>query len=245
MSCTNGNNLDTTATALLTQTGELPFTWEVRANFPTGSGSTIHGAWSDLQSFQRAIAAPTGEINQGNGTLHNFSFAWTPKPGAKQYLVEVSTSPLTNSDGSFASVVESILTDNATAAPTLESMTTDYTNGGTLYWHVAAKDADSNTGTFSTPMSFKLPLKIAVASNTSIMVHKTSKTVTITTKDARNHAIAGVTVKVSGAGLTAASKKTGSGGSVSFKLLPKKAGKITITATKTGCTSGSTTITVL
>ena len=245
MSCTNGNNLDTTATALLTQTGELPFTWEVRANFPTGSGSTIHGAWSDLQSFQRAIAAPTGEINQGNGTLHNFSFAWTPKPGAKQYLVEVSTSPLTNSDGSFTSVVESILTDNATAAPTLESMTTDYTNGGTLYWHVAAKDADSNTGTFSTPMSFKLPLKIAVASNTSIMVHKTSKTVTITTKDARNHAIAGVTVKVSGAGLTAASKKTGSGGSVSFKLLPKKAGKITITATKTGCTSGSTTITVL
>src|SRR6185437_6063608 len=98
---------------------------------------------------------------------------------------------------SFSTVVESITTDNATAAPTLESLTTDYTNGGTLYWNVAAKDADSNTGTYSAPMSFKLPLKIAVASNTSIMVHKTAKTVTVTTRDARNHAISGVTVKVS------------------------------------------------
>ena len=157
----------------------------------------------------------------------------------------MSTSPLTNSNGSFTSVVESILTDNATAAPTLESMTTDYTNGGTLYWHVAAKDADSNTGTFSAPLSFKLPLKIVAATTTSIMVHATTKTITITTKDARHHAISGATVKVSGAGVVAASKKTGSGGSVSFKVHPKKAGKITITATKTGCTAGSTTITVL
>jgi hypothetical protein len=77
------------------------------------------------------------------------------------------------------------------------------------------------------------------------MVHGTTKTVTVTTKDARGHAISGVTVKVSGAGVTVASKKTGSNGSVSFKVHPKKAGKITFAATKTGCTGGSTTITVL
>jgi hypothetical protein len=244
MSCTNGSNLDTTATSLLSLTGELPFTWKVRANFPTGSGQ-IHGAWSDPQNFQRAIAAPTGEVNQGNGTLHNFSFAWAPKAGAKQYIVQVSTSRLTNSDGSFQSTVQTITTDNAIAAPTLESPTTAYTDGGTLYWHVAAKDADGNVGTYSAPLSFKLPLKIAVASDTSVMVRKTTKTVTITTKDARNHVISGVTVKVSGAGVTATSKKTGTGGKVTFKVHPTKGGKITFKATKSGCTSGSTTINVL
>ena len=64
MSCTNGNGMDTTAAVMTHLTGTKSFTWEVRAEFPTvqnGSpSSTVPGAYTALQPFQRTIAAPTG-----------------------------------------------------------------------------------------------------------------------------------------------------------------------------------------
>src|SRR5437763_1422831 len=163
--------------------------WRVQAVDRAGNGL----AWSATGQFTKTLPAPTfsGVTAPYNPTTSDSIpvWRWNPVPGAVSYDVQLNCSPT-------MSCTNGNNLDTTTAAPTLDSMTTDYTNGGTLYWHVAAKDADSNTGTFSAPLSFKLPLKIAVASNTSIMVHKTSKTVTVTTKDARNHAIAGVTVKV-------------------------------------------------
>lgn len=245
MSCQDGTNRDSTAAVLIHQSGILPFKWQVRANFPTANG-TIHGVYTPLQSFQRAIAPPAGEANVGTGT-HSFSFAWTPKPGAKQYVVQVATSQATSSDGSFASSVETITTDNATAAPTLMSFgTTSYEAGGTLYWHVAIKDADGNTGAYSAPMAFKLPVKAILTSTVSYFVHGTTKTVTVTAKDSKNHALSGVSIKVSGAGVTVTSKKTGSGGKVTFKIHPKKSGgKVTFTGTKSGLQTGTLVVSVL
>ena len=73
---------------------------------------------------------------------------------------------------------------------------------------------------------------------------KSTTTVTVSTKNAQGHSINGVSVKVSGAGITSATK-TSASGKVTFKLHPTKAGTITITATKAGLQTGKGTITVL
>jgi hypothetical protein len=117
-----------------------------------------------------------------------------------------------------------------------------YTNGGTLYWHVAAFDAGDNLGAYTTTQTFKLPVRINVASTSSFVAHGATTTITVTTKDSKGHAIAGVTVKVSGGGMTAVSKKSSSAGKVTFKVHPKKKGNLTITGTKTGLQSGSATL---
>jgi predicted secreted protein len=49
-------------------------------------------------------------------------------------------------------------------------------------------------------------------------------------------------VHVSGAGVTAATKTTGTGGKVTFKLKPTKTGKITVTASKTAFYKASMTV---
>jgi hypothetical protein len=52
-------------------------------------------------------------------------------------------------------------------------------------------------------------------------------------------------VKVSGGGIAAVSKKSSSSGKVTFKVKPKKAGaKVTLTGSKTGLQTGTTTLPV-
>ena len=92
--------------------------------------------------------------------------------------------------------------------------------------------------------TFNLPARIVVATTTSYLAHAQTKTITVTTKDSKGHAISGVTVKVSGDGVTATSKKSVSG-KVTFKLKPKKTGgKVTFTATKSGLQTGTMTLPV-
>jgi len=173
---------------------------------------------------------------------------WSPVNGMKDYKVEVSTSPATNSDGSFVSTVEQITTYTPNAAPRIMNLLTTtnaYLNGGTLYWHVAALDAGDNVGAYSATQTFALPAKIIVASSSSFASHGMTTTLTFTTKDSKNHAIAGATVKISGGGITAVTKKSSSAGKVTFKVRPKKSGgKLTITASKTGLQTGSMTLPV-
>ncbi len=249
-SCTDGN-FDTTAGVMTTSTGTQPLQWQVRAEFPTVQfgvpGQAVPGNYTAQQNYTATIPAPTGLTRVATGA-HTFSMQWSPVNGMKQYRVEVSTSPATNSDGSFVSTVEQITTYTVNAAPRILNLVTSsnaYTNGGTLYWHVTAIDAGSNVGPYSATQTLKLPVKIFVASPSSFVAHGTTTTITITTKDSKNHVIAGATVKISGAGITAVTKKSSSTGKVTFKVHPTKAGgKLTITATKTGFQSGSLTIPV-
>ena len=66
---------------------------------------------------------------------------------------------------------------------------------------------------------------------------------TVYNKNAMSHAINGVSVKATGAGITAVTK-TSASGKVVFKLHPTKAGKITFKATKTNFQTGTLTINV-
>ena len=97
------------------------------------------------------------------GGLHNFSMSWAPKLGAKTYRFEVSTTPAQNADGSFAAPIEYFNTDTTSAAPTMQYDYTTYQNGGALYWHVAAVDADGNQGAFSATQTLTLPLKLTMS----------------------------------------------------------------------------------
>lgn len=249
-SCTDGS-VDTTAAVMTTSTGTKPMTWTVRAEFPTVQfgvpGQAVAGAVTDLQNYTATIPAPAGLSSSATGA-HTFSMAWSPVTGMKDYRVEVSTSPATKSNGSFSSTVEQIATYTTNAAPRIIDIPTTpnaYTNGGTLYWHVAAFDAGDNLGTYSATHTFKLPLKVIVASPNSFVAHGTTTTITITTKDSKGHAIGGATVKVSGGGITAVSKKSSSAGKVTFKVKPKKSGsKLTVTGAKSGFQSGSMTLPV-
>jgi hypothetical protein len=243
-SCTDGTNLDTTATALVDQRGVDPFQWQVRANFPTVNngtpGAVIHGAYTAAQDFQRTIQAPQNLATSVAGG-RDFSLSWDAKAGAKTYTVEVSTSLATNVDGSFTTPLETISTEVPNAAPTLGYQA--YLNGGTLYWHVAAKDADSNLGAFTAPQVLALPVRIVLSGSPTIVQKNVTTLVTITAKDSKGHALVGVLIKDSGAGVTAASKTTGSGGKVTFKVHPTKAGTITFTGTKASLQTGKVTVT--
>ena len=242
--CTDGN-FDTTAAVMTASTGTQPLQWQVRAEFPTVQfgvpGQAVPGNYTAQQNYTNTIPAPTGLSSVASGA-HTFSMAWSPVSGMKAYKVEVSTSTATNSDGSFATTVEAISTYTANAAPRIMNLVVTpnaYTNGGTLYWHVAARDGGDNLGAYSAMQSFKLPARIAVASTTSYLAHGQTTTITVTTKDSKGHALSGVTVKVSGDGVTATSKKSVSG-KVTFKLKPKKTGgKVTFTATKSGLQTGT------
>jgi hypothetical protein len=244
-SCQDATNIDTTAVAALTMSGVGGFTWRVRANFPTvgasGITGTIDGGYTDFQVFDRTITAPLNVTTSYAGPK-DFSFGWDPKITAKTYSWEVSTSSTTTTGGSFASILESGTTETTGVAPLLFNHL-EYTNGGNLYWHVAAKDADGNLGAYSAPQLLALPVLIKVTASPLSILKKHTTYVTVYTKDAHGANINGVTVKASGAGITAVTKTTKSG-KVVFKLHPTKAGKITFKATKSNYQGGSTTINV-
>jgi hypothetical protein len=172
----------------------------------------------------------------------DFSLDWDPKITAKNYAWEISTSPTTTTGGSFASILESGTTEATAVAPPLFNHL-EYTNGGDLYWHVAAKDADGNLGAFSAPQTLSLPVLIKVTASPLSLLKKVTTTVTVFTKNAMGNAINGVSVKATGAGIAAVTK-TSASGKVVFKLHPTKAGKITFKATKTSFQTGTATINV-
>jgi hypothetical protein len=230
--CSDSNGVESTGAALVKLTGLGPISWQIRANFLDESGVT-HGPWTDLTLFNRTIPAPSNPTtNLANGGL---VLAWDARPGAKTYNVQISRST------SFTTNTESFATDNTSYAPLLKA--TDYLNGGGLYWRVAAKDADNNTGAWTTPQSLSLPTKFAVTVSPSILVHLKTTTVTVTVKSFDGHVVAGARVGVSGAGLKATAKTTGTAGKATFKLRPPKKGTITFSVTKTGYQAFTKTIT--
>ena len=246
--CSNGVAFDTTSVVATHLTGTKPLTWQVRANFPTvnnGNPSTVvHGAYTSPVNFQRTISAPANPVTTV-GSLTNFSMSWDPKAGAKQYLVEVSSSQAVNATGAFSTTVEKITTDTTAAAPSLLSIGgTTYLNGGTLYWHVAAKDADGNVGSYTSIQTLSLPAKLVATSSKPSITKRVTTSVVITVKSAQGSLISNASVKVSGAGITAKTQKTGSHGTTTFKLHPTKKGKITVTATKSGAQTATISITV-
>jgi hypothetical protein len=59
-------------------------------------------------------------------------------------------------------------------------------------------------------------------------------TVRVSVFDGRGHRLAGVRVRLAGAGVRAVARRTRSTGKVTFKVRPKRRGKLLVSATKSG-----------
>jgi hypothetical protein len=231
------NSISTTAMTANAIWGLGDFTWTVRANFANTSGTT-HGPWTSDQTFTRSIHAPTGLTTLAPaGTAHvPVLLSWDWKADAKTYNVQVSR------DSSFVSNVESGGTDTSSWAPLMSAP--DYANGGQLYWRVQAVDSHGTQGTWSAATPLVFATKLVPTVNSTVIAHGTTAYITVTVKDGAGHAVAGANVAVSGAGVIATHKLTGSTGKATFKVHPTKAGKIKFAATKAGCIGGTAITTV-
>jgi hypothetical protein len=231
----------TTATAwsAATMTGVGQFQWRVRALYPASGSTTVAGDYSGWQSFNRTIPGPTGlasDLGTNATGATKVLTTWNPSLGAKSYKVEFSTT------NSFTTTFDSTTVQNASYAPTLSSFgSSGYTNGGTIYWRVAAVDDDSNTGSWSVS-TLTLPTKTVLTGSASALHKGTTTSVTFTLKTVGGTGVVGASVHVSGAGVTAATKTTGTGGKVTFKLKPTKTGKVTVTASKVGYDKSTLTL---
>ena len=129
-------------------TGTGVFRWRVRANFPQGRSGTVPGPWSQTRPFTRTLGKPQGTRTVGSG--RSVHFAWRPKAGAQEYLVQVSERP------DFSRTTDRETTDATTWAPELRRSRFSRGDGAKwLYWRVAAVDEDRNQSTFTKPKRFR------------------------------------------------------------------------------------------
>ena len=121
-------------------TGTGVFRWRVRANFPK--------PWSSTRPFTRTLGPPAGARTVGGGkSVH---FAWKPKAGAQEYLVQVSERP------DFNRTTDRENTDATTYAPELRQRRFSREKASPyLYWRVAALDEDRNQSAFTKPKRFR------------------------------------------------------------------------------------------
>jgi lipocalin len=130
----------------------------------------------------------------------------------------------------FSRTVENVTTDNTSYAPLMTSF--GYTRGGTLYWRVAAVDEDRNQGDWTQIQQIRLQPQLRL-SVSGLARHKHKGTINVRVVDGTGRLMKGVLVKVTGTGVKT-SKRTNAVGRITFKLKPKKRGKLVFSATKAG-----------
>jgi hypothetical protein len=214
-------------------TGTGLFHWKVRAEFPKSTGINVPGPFSGDMTFTRTIGEPGGAHSEL--TKDHLVMSWESKPGAKQYHLQVSQTP------DFSTVQEDVTTDNTSYAPTMT--TPVYTNGGTLYWRVAAVDADRNQGDFSPAQKVGLVSHMRVTLLGFPARGRVSKVV-VSVVDATSKPVGGARVLVSGRGLRVAARRTSRDGQVTFRFRARFKGNIVFRVIKTGYAPASYTYTV-
>jgi hypothetical protein len=204
--------------------------WRVRAEFPKGSSYTT-GPWSGFTSFTRTLSEPANVRTSLSGNHLLLSWGW--KLGAKNFRVQISPRQ------DFNTVIEDVTTDNTSYAPLL--LKTIYVKGGTLFWRVAAVDANHNVGEFAPAQKFNIAqrLRMAVAGRPR---RRQWRRLTVTVSDPTRRPVRSATVRVSGAGIRARSARTNRSGRITFRLRPTKRGRLSFTAKKAGFAAGGMSI---
>jgi hypothetical protein len=128
-------------------------------------------------------------------------------------------------------VADDMRTDNTSYAPLLTQPA--YTNGGTLYWRVAAIDADRNQGDSSPAQKIGFAKQMRV-SLTRFPVRGRKSAVVVKVVDSANKPVAGAAVRVAGKGLKVGARRTTRAGTATFKLRGRKGLSIVFRAVKTG-----------
>lgn len=153
--------------------------------------------------------------------------SWNPRQGAKDYLVQISDRP------DFATAVENVTTDNTSYAPPMTKL--QYGVGGSLYWRVAARDAGGNQGDWTQLQTIRLMPRLRLSMSViGRLVHGKRATIKVSARDGSGHRLKGVKIRLTGPGLRAVTHPTGSLGQATFKVNPKRRGKLSFRATKAG-----------
>jgi hypothetical protein len=216
-------DIRTPAASFIKFTGTGVWHWRVRAEFPSGATSTTPGPYSAMQTFTRTIGEP-GDAKTDSAKDH-ILLSWDARLGAKQYKVQVASSP------DFSHTVETVSTDNTSYAPTMSSY--GYSGSTFLYWRVAAVDEDRNQGDWTQTQTIRLQPRLRVQV-TGLARHKRMGTVRVSVMNAQGKRLAGAKVKLTGVGVRAVVKATNRLGQVTFKVRPKRKGKLLVSATKSG-----------
>ena len=207
--------------------------WRVRAEFPKLPFGTVTGPWSSFVPFTRTLSEPSGAQTSLSG--NHVLLSWNWKLGAKQFRVQVSSRP------DFAANIEDVTTDNTSYAPLLTHPA--YVNGGQLYWRVAAEDKSSNLGDWTQAQRIDIAQHLRLAVSQPPM-RKLWTRVVVTVSDPAYKPVAGARVRVSGAGLRTRTGRTNRAGKVSFRLRPRKRGRVTFSASKAGYAAGALSVRV-
>jgi hypothetical protein len=213
-----------------------------------GYGASADPITSDPQPFIK-LATPPSIIGPTGGVLVNGAatvFHWTPVTGARRYRLQVAD------DENFVNIIrEGSSTTGAVTDSTAYTSNTAYPGNTTLYWRVQA-EAENGSGfvglrwsswaTFtkpagsggsgSTTQKFKL-------SATGYPAKNKYRYVTIYVKNSTSlAAVAGASVRVSGAGVPIRTKTTGTGGAAKFYLKATRyPGTVTFKVAKAGYTT--------
>jgi hypothetical protein len=212
----------------------------VRANFPTDGLATIDGPYSVPATFTHTIPEPIGTTEEVG--VRRLLLDWDPRARADDYRVQISTR------ADFATINENVTTQTTSHAPLLTSAA--FTAGGAFYWRVAMIDADNNLGDWSVARPFTLPAMGSGAGSggttgrfrgafTGYPVRNQWRTVTLTVRNGSFQLVPGANVRISGVGVRQVTKRTGTGGKVSFRLRATRLGRVAFRVTKTGYTAAT------
>ena len=191
--------------------------WQVRANY----GGVVSSGYSPMVGYARRIPAPDGtRVQYRSGRM---LVAWDASLMVKQYRVQLSTT------NSFSSTFASVTTDNLSWAPDISAKA--LTDGGEIFWRVAATDEGNNVGGWATG-SFKAPKRMVVTVAGSAVRRKAS-TVKLTVRDFKGRKLRKAKVSVSGAA-RAKARRTGRKGTVKLRIRPRRKGSVRFRVTLAG-----------
>jgi hypothetical protein len=202
--------------------------WRVRAEFPKLPAGTVNGPWSSYLPFTRTLSEPSGSRTSVSGTHVLLSWNW--KLGAKNFKVQISQRP------DFAQNVEEVETDNTSYAPTL--LHPFYSSGGSFWWRVAAMDKARNVGDFTTAQRIDILKRLRVVVSGRPVRRRWARLL-VRVSDSSGKPVSAATVTVSGAGVRSKRARTNRRGQVTFKVRPRKRGRLMFSAKKAGFGPGA------
>jgi hypothetical protein len=221
------SNLRMPAAAFVYLFGPGIWRWRVRAEFPK-AGGFVTGPWSSYVPFTRTLSEPSGAATSSSG--NHVLLSWNWKLGAKDFRVQISQRP------DFTTTLEDVTTDNTSYAPLLTHPF--YVNGGSFYWRVAARDKGFNNGDWTQAQRIDIAQHLRVAVDRPVPRRRWTR-VLVTVSDPMLKRVSGATVRISGAGIRPKTGRTNRQGRISFRLRPRKRGRLLFTASKQGFAPGT------
>ena len=212
-------NIPSTAVSYTKMTGIGHGTVQVRAVFP----GNFKSAFTPTRDVVHTIGEPQGTHTLFTKKTGAITLVWKAKPNAKQYKVQIGRGT------SFLTTVVDDTTDEALYTPLLTQQ--DFTDGGLLYWRVAAIDPDGNVGGFSRPVKLTLLARMILTAS-GVPARKTRGPFTVTVTMPNGKPLKSAKVRIAGAGISSITRITNKKGIATFSIKPLKKGAIGIRGTK-------------